>query len=103
MNQLLHINASPRGTASQSLALADVFVDAYRERRPDALVDTISLFEDPLPAFGTAAAAAKIAVFSGQTPSGESADAWAQTRAVFDRFSAADGYVFNVPMWNAGV
>jgi FMN-dependent NADH-azoreductase len=103
MTRLLHVNASPRGTASQSLALAHVFLETYTVEQPAAKVDTLDLFEDDLPAFGTAAAAAKIAVFSGQTPSGEQAEAWSEARAVFDRFAAADAYLFNVPMWNAGV
>ena len=28
---------------------------------------------------------------------------WDAARAVFDRFAAADAYLFSVPMWNAGV
>jgi FMN-dependent NADH-azoreductase len=103
MKQLLHINASPRGSASQSLALADAFLDAYRGRRPEIGIDRLSLFEESLPAFGTVAAAAKVAAFSGQVPTGDEAAAWVAARAVFDRFAAADQYVFNVPMWNAGV
>ena len=103
MRQLLHVNASPRGAASQSLALAGTFLDAFRARRPETAVDTLNLFDDELPAFGTVAAAAKITAFSGQSPTGEQADAWARAREVFDRFTAADAYLFNVPMWNAGV
>ena len=103
MTQLLHVNASPRGKQSQSLAIAEAFLDVYRERRPDVKIDDLSLFEENLPAFGTAAADAKYAAFSGQEPSGESAAAWVQARATFDRFNAADTYVFNVPQWNSGV
>lgn len=103
MSQLLHVNSSPRGGASQSLAIANAFVDAYRARKPESKVDTLSLFEDSLPEFGTVAAGAKMAVFSGQEQTAEQADLWAQARAVFDRFAAADEYVFNIPMWNAGV
>jgi FMN-dependent NADH-azoreductase len=103
MSQLLHVNSSPRGGASQSLAIANAFVDAYRSRKPESKVDTLSLFEDSLPEFGTVAAGAKMAVFSGQEHTSEQADLWAQARAVFDRFAAADEYVFNIPMWNAGV
>ncbi|GAB1692437.1 FMN-dependent NADH-azoreductase [Krasilnikovia sp. M28-CT-15] len=103
MTQLLHVNASPRGQVSQSLAIADAFLDEYKAKRPELKVDSLHLFEDPLPEFGTAAAGAKIAAFSGQTPTGPQADAWDQARAVFDRFAEADEYVFNVPMWNAGV
>jgi FMN-dependent NADH-azoreductase len=103
MRQLLHVNASPRRAASQSLAIARTFLDTFCARRPETAVDTLNLFEDELPAFGTVAAGAKITAFSGQTPTGEQADAWTRAREVFDRFAAADAYLFNVPMWNAGV
>ena len=103
MTTLLHVNASPRGAQSSSLALARTFLDEVVEASPETKVDTLDLFDDPLPAFGSVAAAAKYAAFAGQTPSDEGAEAWAQARAVFDRFATADAYVFNVPMWNHGV
>jgi FMN-dependent NADH-azoreductase len=103
MSRLLHVNSSPRGAASQSLALAEEFLDAYRSRHEDLKVDSLSLFAEPLPPFGTVAASAKVATFSGQEHTPEQADAWAEARAVFDRFVAADEYLFNVPMWNSGI
>lgn len=103
MSSLLHVNGSPRGGQSQSLAIAQAFLSAYRDDRPEAKVDTWNLFDDSLPEFGTGAADAKMAAFSGQELTAEQADVWAQARAVFDRFASADEYVFNIPMWNAGV
>jgi FMN-dependent NADH-azoreductase len=103
MGVLLHVNASPRGAASKSLVIANRFLDAYRKRKPELKTDTLNLFEDNLPEFGTVAAAAKMAAFSGQDQTAEQAAAWAEARAVFDRLDAADTYLFNVPMWNAGV
>ena len=103
MTQLLHINASPRGPKSHSLTLATELVNTYRERCPDVTLTTLNLFEDPLPSFGSGAAAAKMAVLSGQSLTAEQAEIWKQARAVFDQFQGADAYVFNVPMWNAGV
>jgi FMN-dependent NADH-azoreductase len=103
MSQLLHVNASPRGTVSQSLTIAQAFLAAYKDIKPETKVDSLNLFEDSLPEFGTVAAAAKMAAFSGQEQTPEQADVWTQARAVFDRFAAADEYVFNIPMWNAGV
>ena len=41
--------------------------------------------------------------FAGQTPTGELGEAWAEVQAVFDRFNAAEIYLFAIPMWNAGV
>ncbi len=103
MSKLLHVIASPRGEQSKSTALGDAFLESYRERRPDVEVDTLNLWEEQLPIYGGRGAAAKMTVFSGQAPSGEEAAAWADVERVFARFTAADEFVFTVPMWNAGV
>lgn len=67
-------------------------------------LETLNLFDDSaLPVFGHTAAAAKMAVFSGQDQTPEQMNAWEAARAVFDQFAAADAYVFNIPMWNHGV
>jgi FMN-dependent NADH-azoreductase len=42
-------------------------------------------------------------VFAGQSPTGEHAAAWQAAKDTFDRFDAADEYLFTVPMWNHGV
>jgi putative NADPH-quinone reductase len=44
-----------------------------------------------------------MAVFAGGQPTPEQSEEWQAVRAVFDRFSAADTYLFSVPMWNGGV
>ena len=103
MTKLLHVSASPRGFASESRALADAFLEAYRETHPDADIETFDLWDGSLPEFGTAAAAAKMAVFGGATPQGEAAVAWQAVQDTFARFDAADRYLFSVPMWNSGV
>ena len=43
-----------------------------------------------------------MAAFGGGQPSAEQQGEWDAARAVFDRFAAADSYLFSVPMWNAG-
>lgn len=103
MTTLLHISASPRGEQSESLALAATFLDTYRAQHPDHEILEWNLWDGSLPEFGPAAAAAKMDVFAGVTPTGPGADAWAAARATFERFAAADRYLFSVPMWNAGV
>lgn len=98
--KLLHISASPRGERSESRALAATFLGALAE---DVEVDEYDLWDGTLPAFGPDAAAAKMAVFAGAEPEGPAKQAWAAARATFERFAAADAYLFSVPMWNAGV
>lgn len=103
MSTLLHISASPRGPRSESLAIAATFVEAFRDTHPDDTVETFDLWDGTLPQFGPDAAAAKMAVFAGETPDGPAAAAWQAASDTFARFAAADRYLFSVPMWNHGV
>lgn len=103
MTRLLHVSSSPRGAASESLAIAAAFLDSYRETHPDAEIDTFDLWDGSLPQFGSAAAAAKMAVFAGEIPTGAQVAAWQAAQDTFHRFAAADHYLFSVPMWNATV
>ncbi|MEJ7629197.1 MAG: NAD(P)H-dependent oxidoreductase [Nocardioidaceae bacterium] len=99
----MHISSSPRGEASESLTIAETFLDSYREAHPSADVDTFDLWGGALPEFGPAAAAAKMTVFAGDAPTGAQATAWEAAQQTFRRFDAAEHYLFSVPMWNAGV
>jgi FMN-dependent NADH-azoreductase len=103
MTTLLHISSSPRGTQSESLAIAATFLETFRRGHPDVVIDSFDLWDGTLPPFGPAAAAAKMAVFAGADPEGDQASAWNAARATFERFAAADLYLFSVPMWNAGI
>ena len=103
MTRLLHISASPRGAASESLTLAGAFLQAHQAARPDVQVDHLDLHDGTLPGFGRLAAGAKMAVLGGGQPSPDQAAAWDAAKAVFDRFAAAGAYLFSVPMWNAGI
>jgi FMN-dependent NADH-azoreductase len=77
MTRLLHISASPRGPASESLALADAFLQAHQAARPDVQVDHLDLFDGTLPEFGRLAAGAKMAVLGGGQPS---PDRWSRAK-----------------------
>jgi FMN-dependent NADH-azoreductase len=102
MTRLLHISASPRGGESESLALAETFLATYQDINPHVEIETWNLWDD-LPEFGPAAAAAKMAVFAGADLDSDEAAAWRDVIATFERFDAADLYLFSVPMWNASV
>ncbi len=103
MSKLLYVIGSPRGEKSESTALADEFLAAYREANPGVEVDTLDLWREPLPVFGPAGTEAKMTVFAGQEPEGEQGEAWANVKRVFERVDAADRYLFAVPMWNHGI
>ena len=52
MTTLLHISASPRGTKSESLALAQVFLETYAEQNPDVTIEEWDLWDGSVPEFG---------------------------------------------------
>jgi FMN-dependent NADH-azoreductase len=101
--RLLHISASPRGAASESLSIAATFLDVFADAHPDVEIESFDLWDGTLPPFGPAAAAAKMSVFAGADPEGEAAAAWAAAISTFRRVDSADRYLFSVPMWNHGV
>jgi FMN-dependent NADH-azoreductase len=103
MSRLLHVAASPRGMCSESLALGESFLSSFHATHPEVEVETWDLWDGTLPAFGPMAAAAKMTVFAGATPAGAEAGAWQAAGRAFQRFDAADRYLFTVPMWNAGI
>ncbi|CCH33464.1 NAD(P)H-dependent oxidoreductase [Actinosynnema sp. NPDC047251] len=103
MTKLLHVSASPRAEASESLVIASAFVDAYRESHPDDEVEHWDLWDGTLPAFGPAATAAKMAVIRGDEPTGDEVAAWREVVAAAERFTSADRLLFSVPMWNSGI
>jgi len=103
MSKLLYVVGSPRGENSESTAIASAFLDAYRDANPALEVDILDLWREPLPVYGPSGVEAKMSVFAGRRPEGEQGDAWADVLRVFERFNAADRYLFTVPMWNHGV
>lgn len=103
MSSLLHVSSSPRGAQSESLAIGETFLASYRCAHPGSTITTFDLWDGSLPAFGPDAAAAKMAVFAGQSPTGPAEVAWQAAEATFRRFDAADHYLFTVPMWNHGI
>ncbi len=100
MSKLLAIQASPRTERSKSNAVADVFLDAYRQQNPTDTIERIILSDFALPVLDEAALDAKYAILHGGSPSDEQMKPWRAVELVIERFKAADKYLFAVPMWN---
>ena len=56
---LLYVESSPRGARSVSSAVAQAFLQAYRQARPEFTVDTLNVWEENLPDFDQEAIGAK--------------------------------------------
>jgi FMN-dependent NADH-azoreductase len=103
MSDLLYVIGSPRKGSSESSAIADAYLTEFRRIHPNAVIDVLDLWQEGLPAFDADRAAAKMTVFSGNELVGVEASAWEAVTAIFERFNAADAYLFTVPMWNGGI
>lgn len=103
MSDLLYVIGSPRRGSSESSAIAEAYLTEFRQKNPAAVVDVLDLWQEGLPAFDADRAAAKMTVFSGNELVGVEASAWEAVTAIFERFNAADAYLFTVPMWNGGI
>jgi FMN-dependent NADH-azoreductase len=103
LTTLLYIQASPRGSESKSIQVADAYLETLRAQNPMIEFDTIKLWEEDLLSFDETQAAAKMKVMTGQVPTGAEKPAWDEITAVANRFIAADRYLLAVPMWNSGI
>ena len=103
MTTLLYIEASPRKQRSHSIKVAEAFVTAYRQAHPSDHIDRLDLWQASLPRFDGEMLNAKYSIMHGENPSAAERSAWAQVETLFQRFNAADKYLFSVPMWNFGL
>ena len=103
MTKLLFIKASPRSSASRSVAVAETYLGALKSKTPQLVVDELDLWAEDLPPFDGDRANAKLAIITQQTHSSSQKSAWDEITAIANRFIAADHYLFAVPMWNGGI
>ncbi|MEM7542282.1 MAG: NAD(P)H-dependent oxidoreductase [Pseudomonadota bacterium] len=103
MATLLYIEASPRKDRSHGIRVAQAFLNAYSQANPDDTVDTLDLWAEKLPSFDGDRLNAKYQIMHGADASDAEKAAWGEIEAITSRFSAADKYVFSVPMWNFGI
>jgi len=103
MTKLLFVEASPRGSESKSIQIAERYLAALRASNPRLEIDTIKLWDAELPAFDGDKVAAKMNVITGQEQNAAQKTAWDQIVEIATRFVSADRYLFAVPMWNGGI
>jgi len=103
MKKLLHIITSPRQDRSLSTLIAAKFEAEYRRLNPDAEIDVLDLWKEPITAFNEAKVAARMTFLGEGALEGELQEAWNEVTAVTERFRSADEYLITVPMWNGGI
>ncbi|MBV9533353.1 MAG: NAD(P)H-dependent oxidoreductase [Bradyrhizobium sp.] len=102
MPKLLHLACSPRAE-SESAAGARVFLERFRQARPDFDIDVMDLWHDHLPEFTGFLLQAKYARMKGQAFSDEERSGFAVAERIAIRFALADRVLISTPMWNFGI
>lgn len=102
MAKLLHIACSPRPD-SESGAGARVFVERFRQARPDWDIDVMDLWHEQLPEFAGPLMEAKYARMNGQAFSDAQRDGFAMAERIAVRLALADRLLISTPMWNFGI
>src|ERR1700756_2248224 len=97
---LLNIQSSPRRTRSASIAIADAFVETYRQVCPEVIVDTLNVWEENLPEFDQEAIGAKYKGINKAPMDPAEAAVWVEIQELAARFQRADCILLAVPMWN---
>ena len=97
---LLNIQSSPRRTRSASIAVADAFLEAYRQVCPEVIVDTMNVWEEKLPEFDQEAIGAKYKGINQEPMDEAEQKIWDRIQELVARFKRADRLVIGVPMWN---
>lgn len=103
MNKLLHVIAAPRGDNSRTLAVSNEFLNFFKEKNPDCVIDELNLFKEELPALTVKSIDGKYTLLSGKDLTEEQRQAWKDIIKHIERFLSADMYVISTPMWNFGI
>jgi FMN-dependent NADH-azoreductase len=102
MPKLLHLACSPR-VDSESAAGARIFLDRFRQTRPDWDVDVMDLWRDSLPEFSGPLLDAKYARIRGLAFTEAQRDQFAVAERIAVRFALAERVLISTPMWNFGI
>src|SRR5262252_8203180 len=102
MPKLLHLACSPRAD-SESSAGARIFLDQFRQARPDWDIDVMNLWKDYLPEFEGYVLEAKYARIGGRPFTDSQRDAFAVAERIAVRLALADRVLISTPMWNFSI
>jgi len=92
--------ASPRGEKSRTLKVAHAFLERFKERHPDWLVDEINVFEEELPGMSARQVDGKYILLGNRELYGDLREKWAEIEQHIVRFKEANAYLISTPMWN---
>ncbi len=101
--RVLHIVATPREQKSNTLRVADAFLENLRETCPEMTLDVIDLYHHDLPAVAGVNLDVKYGLMMGQPIDKNHLESWQQIERLIEHFLQANVYVISAPMWNFSI
>jgi FMN-dependent NADH-azoreductase len=101
--KLLHIVATPRAGASNTLRVSTAFLEGLRAADPKLEVITTNLFDEDLPAVSGDNIESKYTLMMGQPIDKAHAASWRNIEALIEQFLDADLFLISTPMWNFSI
>lgn len=103
MKRLLHIIATPREEESRTLRVSEAFLEAFKKKHPDWVIDTLDLAKEELPSLNMKQVGGKYVLLGGEELYGRFKEAWVEIVQQIERFKGADLFLISTPMWNFSI
>lgn len=103
MKKLLHIIATPRGEESRTLQVTEAFLEVFKEKQQDWVIEELDLAKEQLPSLSAKRVDGKYVLLGGKDLFGELKEAWQEIISHIERFLSADAYLISTPMWNFSI
>ena len=100
---VLHIQSSPRGDKSNSIALTNAFLAASRKVFPEIDEDVLNVWNENLPEFDAASIGAKYKAIKHEPMSDAESRTWKRILELIGRFQRANRIILGLPMWNFSI
>ena len=100
---VLHIQSSPRGDKSNSIALTKAFISASRKIFPEIDEDVLNVWDENLPEFDAASIGAKYKAIKREPMNDAESRTWNRILELIGRFQRANRIVLGLPMWNFSI
>ena len=100
---VLHIQSSPRGDKSNSIALTNAFLSASRKVLPVINEDVLNVWDENLPEFDAASIGAKYKAIKHEPLTDAESQTWNRIQELIGRSQRANRIVLGLPMWNFSI
>jgi FMN-dependent NADH-azoreductase len=100
---VLHIQSSPRGERSNSIALTNAFLSTSKNIFPAIEEDVLNVWDENLPEFDGASIGAKYKAIKHQPMTDAESHTWKRILELIGRFQRANRIVLGLPMWNFSI